>query len=89
MIMSSQYPTLSVYERTKVIGVRAEQLIRGAPPLVPIAGGPDAYFDPFSVAASELESGKLPFLVSRTMPDGKRNLVRLVASSTDIGPRGE
>lgn len=66
---------ISIYEHTKIIGIRAEQLVRGAPILVPME--PFGDFDPYKIAEAELSQGKLPFIVSRTFPDSKTELIRL------------
>jgi DNA-directed RNA polymerase subunit K/omega len=66
---------LTKYELTKVIGMRAEQLARGAEPLVNV----DAFeaFDPISIAERELAARKLPFIVQRLLPDGKVETLNL------------
>lgn len=61
--------TLTKYERTKIIGIRAEQLARGAQPFVDI--DPGEPFDACEVAERELNSRLLPFVVVRHLPDGK------------------
>lgn len=68
---------ISIYEHTKLIGLRAEQLVRGAPILVPLERVNGGVFDPYKVAEAELNMGKLPFIISRTYPDSKTELVRL------------
>jgi DNA-directed RNA polymerase subunit K/omega len=72
---SSASKPISVYEHTNIIGIRAEQLVRGAPILVSMESFTS--FDPYKIAEEELTQGKLPFIVSRTFPDGKTELVRL------------
>ena len=58
---------LTRYELTQAIGVRAEQLARGAPPLVEV----DANATVYEIALKEYETKRLPFQIARTMPDGK------------------
>lgn len=65
--------TLTKYERTNIIGLRAEQLARGAQPFVD-ASDP---FDPYEVAERELAMRRLPFIVVRPTPDGKTEQVRV------------
>lgn len=65
---------MSKYERTKVIGMRAEQLARGAQPFVEVDG---ATFDPCEVAERELRMRKLPFVIVRPGPDGKSEHIKL------------
>jgi DNA-directed RNA polymerase subunit K/omega len=66
---------LTKYERTKIIGLRAEQLVRDAQPFVEIEAG--RRFDPYEVAERELMGRRLPFVIVRHMPDGKVEQVRL------------
>ncbi len=73
---------LTKYERTQVIGMRAEQLARGAQPFVDVTaadatsgvGGASVYYD---IAERELEAHRLPFIVVRKMPDGKSERLRI------------
>lgn len=66
---------LTKYERTKIIGMRAEQLARGSQAFVDVpADGP---FDPCEVAERELLTRKLPFVIARPGPDGKTEHIKL------------
>lgn len=65
---------LSKYEKTKILGLRMEQLAREASPYVSIK---NKIFDPYEVALRELNERKLPFMISRTLPNGKVELYRL------------
>jgi len=72
---------LTRYERTQVIGIRAEQLARGALAFVdtPVPSA-DSHAPPVSmydIAERELAAGKLPFIVVRHMPDGSKQHLRL------------
>lgn len=71
--------TLTKYERTKVIGIRAEQLVRGAAPLVAVdnSDASSAPYDPYEVAERELLARRLPFVLVRKMPDGRKVHLRL------------
>jgi DNA-directed RNA polymerase subunit K/omega len=60
------------YERTKMIGMRLEQLARGAAPLVEVTPGMSIR----EVVMRELEEKKLPFKVVRTLPNGDKMVVR-------------
>lgn len=75
--MSSQIkksrPVLTKYEKTSILGVRMEQLQRDAEPYVPVK----LPFDPREVALEEIRQKKLPFKVSRTLPDGTKEIWRL------------
>ena len=67
---------LTKYERTKIIGMRAEQLTRGAQPFVEaVIDG--VRFDPCEVAERELLARKLPFYITRNHADGKQEIVKL------------
>lgn len=73
------YPFLTIYERTKVLSLRASQLAKGAPPLVPVTGngGYAQASSPLLVAMAELQAGALPFVLRRPLPDGSYEYVRL------------
>lgn len=64
---------LTRYERIQVIGMRAEQLARGAQAFVDAAGT----VGPYELAEKELDSERLPMIVVRNMPDGKPQYLRL------------
>lgn len=70
---------MTKYEHAKVIGVRAEQIARGAQPFVIDDGG---RFDPIAIAVRELNAGVLPFVVVRRLPDGTQENRRLRDYST-------
>lgn len=61
-------PVLSKYEKTTIIGTRMEQLQRGAEPFIKV--DPSKPVDLREIALEELQQKKLPFKISRTMPDG-------------------
>jgi len=50
------------YERARIIGIRAMQLLQGAEPLIEV---PNNVTDPIKIATLEFESGKLPFVIKR------------------------
>lgn len=66
---------LSKYERVKIIGLRSEQLQRGADPYVELDQTKE--FNPRNVAYEELRQRKLPFMLKRTLPDGTVEYWRL------------
>lgn len=66
---------LSKYERVKIIGLRSEQLQRGADPYVELDQTKE--FNPREVAYEELRQRKLPFMLKRTLPDGTVEYWRL------------
>ena len=68
-------PVLTRYERASIMGRRMEQLQRGAIPFVEIPAGTST--NAHDVALLELEQRKLPFIVVRKLPDGKKEEWRL------------
>jgi DNA-directed RNA polymerase subunit K/omega len=67
-------PFLTLYEKTKIIGFRANQLAQGARPLIE----PPAHVtDVLEIARIELEQKRLPFILKRPMPDGSYEYWRL------------
>lgn len=67
-------PFLTVYERTKILGTRTNQLAEGARPFVTV---PEHVTQPLEIAKLELEQRRLPFIVKRPMPDGTFEFWRL------------
>jgi len=68
------YPFVTLYERTKIIGLRANQLSQGARALVEI---PKEITDVRDIARLEYEQKKLPFIIKRPLPDGTYEYWRL------------
>ncbi|MDM7275910.1 MAG: DNA-directed RNA polymerase subunit K [Thermoprotei archaeon] len=68
-------PFLTRYEKARIIGIRALQLSRGAPPLVPpeVVGSND----PVLIAKYEVEKGILPASVLRYTSSGFRQSIPL------------
>ncbi len=73
--MRSDMYRLTKYEKTRIIGVRAEQLAKGALPTFPINENEE--FDPVKIAMIELEKRILPIIIVRTLPDGEDIEVRM------------
>lgn len=67
-------PFLSVYEKTKILGFRANQLAQGARPYVVVPEHVTATLD---IAKLELEQRRLPFIIKRPMPNGSFEYWRL------------
>lgn len=61
---------MSRYELAKVIGMRLEQLARGAPPYIDV--NKHKVKNIREIALLELKHKKLPFLISRTLPNGNK-----------------
>lgn len=66
---------LSKYEKVKILGLRSEQLQRGADPYVEY--DTTKPFDPREIANLELNQRKLPFMLRRALPDGSHEHWRL------------
>ncbi len=67
-------PFLTVYERTKIIGFRANQLSKGARPYIIV---PEHVTQVAEIARLELKARRLPFIIRRPMPDGSHEYWRL------------
>lgn len=67
-------PYLTPFEKTKMIGFRANQLAQGSRPFVIV---PSHMTDVLEIARLELEQKRLPYIVKRPMPDGTFEYVRL------------
>lgn len=68
-------PILTKYERTKILGIRISQLNRGARPLIKIQN--TMIIDNNIIAEKELEEKVLPFIVTRPLPDGRKEHWRI------------
>lgn len=68
------YPFLTNFERTKIIGLRANQISRGSVPFISV---PKHITDVRDIARLELEQKRLPYLVKRPLPDGTFEYWRL------------
>ena len=68
------YPFLTVFEKTKIIGLRANQLSKGASPYVAV---PKHLTDVREIARYELEQKRLPFIIKRPLPNGSFEYWRL------------
>lgn len=68
-------PYLTVFEKTKILGFRANQLAQGSKPFIyPV---PPHVTDVLEIAAMELEQRRLPYILKRPMPDGTFEYVKL------------
>jgi len=67
-------PFLTQYEKTKVLGMRANQLSQSARPYIVV---PEHITSVWEIARLELEQRRLPFIIRRPMPDGTREYWRL------------
>lgn len=67
-------PFLSIYENTKILGLRTNQLAQGARPYIQV---PEYITDVQDIARMELEQRRLPMIIKRFMPDGTFEKFRL------------
>ena len=65
---------MTKYEKTKIIGMRLEQLARGAPPCIDVVDGMTIR----DIVLKELDERKTPFLIVRSMANGKKEYFKLV-----------
>ena len=70
-------PYLTPFEKTKVIGFRANQLSKGAQLLITLEANQKHITDVLELARMELEQRRLPFIIKRPMPDGSFEYWRL------------
>jgi DNA-directed RNA polymerases I, II, and III subunit RPABC2 len=62
------YPILSKYEKAKIIGLRVNQLNRGATTFIDTR---NLNLDKVIIAEEELRQKKIPFIIKRPIPNGK------------------
>ena len=67
-------PFLTIFEKTKILGFRANQLSQGARPYIDV---PEYATTALEIAHLELEQRRLPFIMKRPMPDGTFEYWRL------------
>jgi DNA-directed RNA polymerase I, II, and III subunit RPABC2 len=68
------YPFLTNFERTKMIGLRANQISKGSAPFIAV---PSHITDVRDIARMELEQKRLPYIIKRPLPDGSFEYWRL------------
>jgi DNA-directed RNA polymerase I, II, and III subunit RPABC2 len=68
------YPFLTNYERTKIIGLRANQISKGSAPFIAV---PKHITDVRDIARLELEQKRLPYIIKRPLPNGEFEYWRL------------
>ena len=61
-------PKLSVFEKTKILSYRAQQLAKNAKPLIDMSKLLIAP-SPYNIAVEELRQKRIPFKVKRELPD--------------------
>lgn len=70
-------PILTRYEKSKLLGLRTEQISRGAKPLIDVTDSIYTGLSPANIALEELRQKKTPMVVVRNLPDGKREYWRI------------
>ncbi|RNJ78566.1 MAG: DNA-directed RNA polymerase subunit K [Nitrosopumilus sp. H8] len=60
-------PTLTRFEKARIMGARALQLSQGAPPFIPIPKGARISLD---ISMEELEQRVIPITIRRVLPNG-------------------
>jgi DNA-directed RNA polymerase I, II, and III subunit RPABC2 len=68
------YPFLTNFEKTKIIGLRANQISKGSVPFIDV---PKHITDVRDIARLELEQKRLPFIIKRPLPNGTFEYWRL------------
>jgi DNA-directed RNA polymerase I, II, and III subunit RPABC2 len=68
------YPFLTNFEKTKIIGMRANQISKGSVPFISV---PKHITDVRDIARLELEQKRLPFIIKRPLPNGTFEYWRL------------
>lgn len=66
-------PIITKYEKAQIIGLRATQIINGAPIYI----NPGTETDAGRIALMELLAYKLPMKIKRTYPNGKEIIINL------------
>ena len=68
-------PLLTKYERARILGLRISQLNKGARPYIPI--NHTHIIDTHIIAEQELKEKRLPFIIMRPLPNGKKEYWKL------------
>lgn len=66
---------LTKYEKVKMLGLRAEQIQRGSTVYIDMDTVP--IFNALAIAKLELNQKKLPFMISRKLPNGENEYWKL------------
>jgi len=66
-------PVLFKFERVRILGIRAKQLQMGAKPLIKNVEG----LNPKEIAKLELKEKVIPFIVERSLPNGKKEKFKI------------
>jgi len=74
------YDTFSKYEQTRLISCRANQLENGAQSTI----NTDGFTDALEIALEEYKQGKIPLIVVRTFPDGKKQYIKAFTANKKL-----
>ena len=69
-------PTLTRFEKARIMGARALQLSLGAPPFIPI---PSTATTSLDIAMEELELRAIPIIIRRVLPNGNFQNIPITA----------
>jgi DNA-directed RNA polymerase subunit K/omega len=67
-------PILTKFERARVLGLRAKQINSGAEPFIQV---PENVIEGYIIAEMELNEKVIPFIITRPLPNGKKEYWRL------------
>lgn len=67
-------PYITKFEKAKLLSVRAQAIEKGATPFVPID---DVDEDPYSIAKREYEARRIPYFITRVLPNQEKEFWRL------------
>lgn len=77
-------PVMTRFERAKVLGLRTEQLARGAEPMIEgdwtsMLSSPmsSPSYSPSAIAMEELNAKKTPYIIVRSLPDGSKDMWKI------------
>lgn len=65
-------PILTKYEKARILGLRISQLNKGAKPFIKFDDESRKVIDTYLIAEKELREKRLPFIIMRPIPNGKK-----------------
>ena len=65
-------PILTKYEKARILGLRISQLNKGAQPFIKFTNSERNVIDTHIIAEKELREKRLPFIIMRPIPNGKK-----------------
>jgi len=68
---------LTKYERVNILGTRANQIASGAKPIIKLSTHELQNMNPIDIAKEELKLKIIPFIVVRTLPNGKKERFKI------------